>query len=269
MSMDNIKTGNFIAEKRKEKKLTQKALAEKIGVTDKAISKWERGLSYPDISLLIPLSEVLGVSVTELLNGDSIDKMEVELSDGIVVSSVQRYTKHLNQKNRKRFVAITLIFLILLSTSLVYGKIMERHTHVDTELSELLCEIELSYDYVQEFLLDDNPDSRICLDVATSNVVRFLERYRATMYVYYGEDMNNVERKIDALRDTFLAIHHAVPGHPHEDDAHLEDLEEGFKLAIHDIENLRVALEETNVYYGSEELMESIIENLKSKEVVS
>ena len=261
--MDNIKTGNFIAEKRKEKNLTQKALAEKIGVTDKAISKWERGLSYPDISLLIPLSEELGVSITELLNGDSIDKMEVGLSDGIVVSSVQRYTKHLSQKNRKRFVAITLIFLILLSALFIYGKVMERHAHIDTELSELLCEIELSYDYAQEFLLDDNPDSRMCLDVATSNVVRFLERYRATMYVYHREEINGIESEINALQDTFLAIHHAVPGHPHKDDAHLDDLEEGFKLAVHDIENLRVALQEANVYYGSEELMESIIENLK------
>ena len=51
--MDIYKTGKFIAEKRKEQGLTQKALAEKVGVTDKAISKWERGLSYPDISVRI------------------------------------------------------------------------------------------------------------------------------------------------------------------------------------------------------------------------
>ena len=99
--MDNIKTGRFIAQKRKEKKLTQKMLAQKIGVTDKAISKWERGLSYPDISLLIPLSEELGVSITEILNGDSIDKLEVELSDDIVVSSVRRYEKLLSKKKQK------------------------------------------------------------------------------------------------------------------------------------------------------------------------
>ena len=58
--MDSYKTGKYIAQKRKEKGLTQRALAEKIGVTDKAISKWERGLSCPDISLLLPLSDALG-----------------------------------------------------------------------------------------------------------------------------------------------------------------------------------------------------------------
>lgn len=109
--MDNIKTGRFIAQKRKEKKLTQKMLAQKIGVTDKAISKWERGLSYPDISLLIPLSEELGVSITEILNGDSIDKLEVELSDDIVVSSVRRYEKLLSKKNKRTFTAINVIKL--------------------------------------------------------------------------------------------------------------------------------------------------------------
>lgn len=59
--------GNFLSQLRKEKGWTQKDLAEKLYVSDKAVSKWERGLSVPDVSLLMPLSELLGVSVTELL----------------------------------------------------------------------------------------------------------------------------------------------------------------------------------------------------------
>ena len=67
--MDTKKTGKYISDNRKKQGLSQKELAVKLNVTDKAISKWERGLSFPDISLLIPLSEVLGVSLYDLLTG--------------------------------------------------------------------------------------------------------------------------------------------------------------------------------------------------------
>lgn len=67
--MDAGKTGRFIAEKRKERNLSQKELADFLHITDKAISKWERGLSFPDITVLIPLSEVLNVSLYDLLTG--------------------------------------------------------------------------------------------------------------------------------------------------------------------------------------------------------
>lgn len=66
----NEKLGRFISELRRSGNLTQKDLAEKLGVTDKAVSKWERGVSCPDISLLTPLAHCLEVSVTELLNGE-------------------------------------------------------------------------------------------------------------------------------------------------------------------------------------------------------
>ena len=67
--MDAKRTGSFIAKKRKEADMSQKELAEHLHITDKAISKWERGLSFPDISLLIPLSEALNVCLYDLLTG--------------------------------------------------------------------------------------------------------------------------------------------------------------------------------------------------------
>ena len=76
--MNNEKFGKLISEARKEKNLTQKGLAKILNVTDKAISKWERGKSYPDISLLEPLSEALNISVVELLKGEKTDKKENE-----------------------------------------------------------------------------------------------------------------------------------------------------------------------------------------------
>lgn len=74
--MNNLKTGKLIQECRKKKNLTQKELAEKLFITDKAISKWERGLSFPDITMLTELSNILDVSLEELLNGEYIPKKE-------------------------------------------------------------------------------------------------------------------------------------------------------------------------------------------------
>ncbi len=70
--MDQIKIGRFIAERRKESTLTQMQLAEKLGITDKAISKWERGIAMPDTSIMLELCDILGISVNELLSGEKI-----------------------------------------------------------------------------------------------------------------------------------------------------------------------------------------------------
>ncbi len=70
--MDQIKIGRFIAECRKNQNLTQLQLAGKLGITDKAISKWERGIAMPDTSIMLELCEVLCISVNELLNGEKI-----------------------------------------------------------------------------------------------------------------------------------------------------------------------------------------------------
>ena len=68
MNLDKTEVGAFVAENRKKLALTQKELAEKLHVTDKAVSKWERGLSYPDVTLLEPLAEAFGLGVSELVS---------------------------------------------------------------------------------------------------------------------------------------------------------------------------------------------------------
>jgi len=71
--MDQVKIGKFVAECRKGKGLTQAKLAEMLGITDRAVSKWETGKSMPDASLMLPLCEILGISVNELLSGERIE----------------------------------------------------------------------------------------------------------------------------------------------------------------------------------------------------
>ncbi|MBQ3192309.1 MAG: helix-turn-helix transcriptional regulator, partial [Oscillospiraceae bacterium] len=70
--MNQIKIGRFIAECRKKSNLTQMQLAEKLGITDKAISKWERGVAMPDTSIMLELCDILCISVNELLSGEKI-----------------------------------------------------------------------------------------------------------------------------------------------------------------------------------------------------
>ena len=67
--MEHENMGALIRQLRKDRGMTQKDLAERLNVTDKAVSKWERELSLPDVALLLPLAETLGVTVTELLGG--------------------------------------------------------------------------------------------------------------------------------------------------------------------------------------------------------
>lgn len=74
--MDQKQTGRFIAERRRELGLTQKELAEKLGITDRAVSKWENGRCMPDLSLLRPLSAILKVGINDLLSGEIISERE-------------------------------------------------------------------------------------------------------------------------------------------------------------------------------------------------
>ncbi len=70
--MNQIETGKFISECRKEKKLTQAQLAEKLNITDRAVSKWETGKSMPNVSIMLELCKILGITVNELLRGTRV-----------------------------------------------------------------------------------------------------------------------------------------------------------------------------------------------------
>ena len=72
--MDQIKIGRFIADERKRKGYTQKQLSEKLEISDKTISKWERGNGFPEVSLLLPLCDELEITVNELLSGERVSE---------------------------------------------------------------------------------------------------------------------------------------------------------------------------------------------------
>lgn len=119
--MNYNKIGNFIAEKRKEKGLTQKELAEKIGVTDKAVSKWERGLGCPDVSILEVLASTLDVSILEILKGRTIENEIIKVTEANdYVKESLNYSK-VQTKEKLKIILSKLIcfFIILIGTILI------------------------------------------------------------------------------------------------------------------------------------------------------
>ncbi|MBR3208927.1 MAG: helix-turn-helix domain-containing protein [Bacilli bacterium] len=111
--MDLIKIGRFIAECRKNKNLTQAELAEKLYVTDRAVSKWERGLSMPDAGKMLDLCNILSITVNELLNGEVIDMKDYnKKTDELLVE----FARQEELKNKK----IMMDMWVLTITSLIF-----------------------------------------------------------------------------------------------------------------------------------------------------
>ena len=92
--MDRQKTGALIAQMRKERGLTQRELAEQLHVSDRAVSKWERGAGFPDVSMLVPLAEALGLSVLELLQGEQSVPCDSEGAARLTLDSVQQNVRN-------------------------------------------------------------------------------------------------------------------------------------------------------------------------------
>lgn len=100
--MDTKKIGRFIAENRKAQSMTQKELAERLGVSDKTVSRWENGNYMPDLSLLQPLSELLGISLNELLSGEHIERENIaEKAEASLVSTLE-YSDRKIKKSKLR-----------------------------------------------------------------------------------------------------------------------------------------------------------------------
>lgn len=118
--IDREAFGAFLVQLRKEKGLTQKELAEKLYVSDKAVSKWERGLSLPDISLLTPLAEILGVTVTELLRGERlgaeslpVEQVEELVTGSLELSGTQRQQKRQDRRQRGLLFALSAVMTLV------------------------------------------------------------------------------------------------------------------------------------------------------------
>ena len=122
--MNLEKIADLIKSKRKEKNLTQAELAEKLHVTEKAISRWETGRGTPDISLLLPLSNILGVSISEILSGKEDEKSNESIKEIIEYIDISK-----KRKNTKYLMLSIIIYLITLFFYLSYLKEIYSSVH--------------------------------------------------------------------------------------------------------------------------------------------
>ena len=107
--MDQIKIGRFIAERRKLQGLTQAQLAEKLNITDRAVSKWETGRSLPDATLMLALCEILGISVNELLSGE---KVTMENNQEKNEQLLLEMAKEIERKNKTIWSTMWIIMIV-------------------------------------------------------------------------------------------------------------------------------------------------------------
>lgn len=113
--MNQTEIGKFITKCRKEKKLTQAQLAEKLNITDRAVSKWETGKSMPDSSIMLELCEILGITVNELLSGEEIDMESYEKRADENLIALKRK----DENNMTKNTIISILFSVTLLTGIM------------------------------------------------------------------------------------------------------------------------------------------------------
>ena len=114
--MDQEKIGSFLAENRKAKGFTQIEFAEKLGVSNKSVSRWETGKNMPDVSLFLPICDALDISVNELLIGERIATQENKRADEIFVETIQASNKKLKSAQ-----ILVYIFAVLVNALFMIG----------------------------------------------------------------------------------------------------------------------------------------------------
>lgn len=117
--MDQVKIGKFIADLRKEKKMTQKELAETIGVSNKAVSKWENGNGMPEMSILMPLCQVLQINVNELLSGERLSEDSYSRKAEENIMNLMQEKEENKKKNKKDILSAVLVFGVTLCAMLI------------------------------------------------------------------------------------------------------------------------------------------------------
>ena len=120
--MNQLITGKFITQKRKEKNLTQEQLAEKLGVSNKTISKWETGKCMPDYGVVKSLCEELEMTVAELMDGEEAEEKSVRAYDDEQIMDLLRRTQELEkQKNLLYGILLIVMGIALLALSYTFG----------------------------------------------------------------------------------------------------------------------------------------------------
>ena len=149
--MDQAKIGKFIAALRREMALTQRELAERLSVSDKTVSKWECGNGLPEVSLMLPLCKVLGITVNELLSGERLESADYKAraEENMTALLMER-----TENKRKLFVEIAVVLLTLLGgiTPIMLSGLLEISTPLRIALILIGCAVMFGGIFVAAFL---------------------------------------------------------------------------------------------------------------------
>lgn len=181
--MDQVKIGKFISEARRKKNITQKEMAEKLGVTDKTVSRWENGHYLPDISLWKELCEILDISILDLMNGEQKERNKKEMEESIF--NTIKTTDKKFKKMKKRT-----IIIIFVSILIIIGTIIAAIYEINQRKKEMVAPIRYSSRYASI----EKDDGWVCYFK--------IENYQND-YNYYSYDCINL--KYQSL-DDFYAV---------------------------------------------------------------
>lgn len=131
--MDTVKIGKYIAQKRKNLGLTQRDIAEQLGMSDKSVSKWERGVCLPDVSVYMELCRIIGISLNEFIAGEDIEQVELQEKSEQNILDV---TKDGNYKKRRLKTIIAVLVCICVAVTSLSGYLLWKRFHVETNYIE-------------------------------------------------------------------------------------------------------------------------------------
>ena len=214
--MDYDKIGKFITASRKEKELTQNELAEKLNITDRAVSRWERGKGCPDISLLEDLSKILDVSIIELLKGEKLNnKQKLEKEELIYSMNYAKESTKIKMYKVLNNIIVTLIFVVILTiafNNLKVAVLLNHHYYPnimfidvgDIDSQNLFSNIEKKIESIKK---DDRykskEDVNKIIDIIENNLTEDEKLYNKKYYTFTdiknlvykdSNDMNNITK---------------------------------------------------------------------------
>lgn len=243
--MDQKKIGQFIALLRKEKKLTQLELADKLGISDRAISKWENGRGMPDISLIKPLCEELDISINELLSGEriAVEEYQERLEDNIL-TTIEDSEKHKKKYNKFKFVMSGLLVGVLVIVSVFIIDITRMSNHQEVFFStwgiDYFPPVNLSDERIEltikEYIIEqskeykryDNQQTFVSMKTFLIEEKTSTKKDTLLYYVYtwileeaYYENNDTIEQargssiphkiEIEYVNDTYTVINSTIP----------------------------------------------------------
>lgn len=207
--MDQQKIGKLISKLRKEKELTQEQFAEKMGISINAVSKWERGLSFPDVSLLKKVCTELGISVEELINGE-LDKSE-DAKEKAIINVVK--SKNREKKKYKIVITISTILIgVLIALGIVLYKNkddeLEKYYERNYQMSLVARNVEAFLKYRYNGKYPDYYGGMYISDDAYNLVVQLVEENippKETMEYNYYNELFTVDKaiKIEYVKNSY------------------------------------------------------------------